>query len=411
MTASSEQTILKSDDAEGNGLKPAGAGAAIDANVLKPADWSAAGRKDSVGGNGAQAADAAAKANIPSLTIESAPSAAEILGSRASVQDKLKAAESLARAGQTTVEIVDQDGQKRQLTIELESAGKRTLVHVYAQDDSGKDRVVLRAVKEADGSFAQEQTESGRKVSFYGEWWSKNMAERSVLADNGGPLPGASASTASELYQPRRNEIPAPTRVARTDTLYPPSDAELPANDSTRLNQLFEGVAQRAGYSRRLTQLDNGAVYFRSGMAVDADGSPRARQIDPYGQTRTSLRHEGGASVNAEATNYFVLPYGKYKQFGVKLGDIAAVRYGDQVRFAVFADVGPGHKLGEGSMALARSLGMSSSPISGGTQRAEVEYLVFPRSGNGTPLHNDAHEDLGRHYLGKTYRQLRSSQS
>lgn len=166
MTASSEQTILKSDDAEGNGLKPAGAGAAIDANVLKPADWSAAGRKDSVGGNGAQAADAAAKANIPSLTIESAPSAAEILGSRASVQDKLKAAESLARAGQTTVEIVDQDGQKRQLTIELESAGKRTLVHVYAQDDSGKDRVVLRAVKEADGSFAQEQTESGRKVSF-----------------------------------------------------------------------------------------------------------------------------------------------------------------------------------------------------------------------------------------------------
>lgn len=165
-------------------------------------------------------------------------------------------------------------------------------------------------------------------------------------------------------------------------------------------------MAQRAGYSRRLTQLDNGAVYFRAKMDVDADGSPRARQIDPYGQSQTSLRHENGRSVNAESTHYFVLPYGKYKQFGVHLGDVAAIRYGDQVRFAVFADVGPSRKLGEGSMALARSLGMSSSPISGGTQRPEVEYLVFPRSGNGTPLQNLAHENLGRHYLGKTYRQV-----
>jgi hypothetical protein len=237
---------------------------------------------------------------------------------------------------------------------------------------------------------------------------SKLQPPRAPVADNSAALP---RQEEPDLSIPPRPALPDYSRDNQARTLPAVSAADLAASDSRRLNQLFEGVASRAGYSRRLTQLDNGAVYFRAGMAVDADGSPRARQIDPYGQSRTSLRHDNGASVNAEATHYYVLPYGQYKQFGVKLGDVAAVRYGDQVRFAVFADVGPRRKLGEGSMALAHSLGMSNSPISGGTQRPEVEYLVFPRSGNGTPLHNLAHEDLGRHYLGKTYRQLRIASS
>jgi len=180
-----------------------------------------------------------------------------------------------------------------------------------------------------------------------------------------------------------------------------------PVSDGQRLNQLFDGVAEKAGYSRRITQVDDGTVYFRAGMAIDADGSPRATSIDPTGQSRTSLRYKGGASVNAEQTNYFVLPLERYQQYGVRLGDIAAVRYNDQVRFAVFADVGPHQKLGEGSMALAASLGVNPNPRNGGTQRPEVEYIVFPGSGNGRPLHNGAHEDLGRHYLGKAYRKNR----
>lgn len=387
-------------------------------------------------------------AKVEPQPAERAPSAADILSSAsASAQDKLRAAESLARAGQSSIEIVDKDGSKRTLSIELETAGRRTMVHVYAQDDQGKDHVVLRAVKNNDGSFEPEQSKNGEKVSYFGDWWSKNMADRTALVENAAAKPAA-ASAETDLYAPRRNEIapapfpaladatkpevnlfpssrndipaaivpaavtladsklpqpaafapvadnsaPAPRQAGEQDLPIPPrptlpdysrdnrerlpapSAVDLAAEDSQRLNQLFEGVARRAGYARRLTQLDNGAVYFRAGMAVDADGSPRARQIDPYGQSRTSLRHDNGASVNAEATHYYVLPYGQYKQFGVKLGDVAAVRYGDQVRFAVFADVGPRRMLGEGSMALAHSLGMSNSPISGGTQRPEVEY-------------------------------------
>jgi hypothetical protein len=400
------------------------------------------------------------------------PAPAAILASDASAEDKIKAVEALGRAGHTSVEIVDKDGSKRSMIIELEKAGARTLVHLYALDEQGKDRVVLRGIKNADGSYQNQQTEAGDKVGSYGTWWSKNMGDRSYFSEvqtakvepaksgdvNLFPnkrseiapaaetprvsLPEVKVETVldnkpqkevTEQYQqvaviPADRAIPQP---ADAQPFYPQTDAqtlvtedlnkqsrdivvpfkervpERVVSDEERLNQLFDGIAQKANRARRLTQIDDGTVYFRAGMAIDADGSPRARQIDPYGQTETSLRYKNGASVNAEKVNYFVLPLGQYQQFGVRKGDIAAVRYGDEVRFAVFADAGPSHKLGEGSMALAASLGINPNPRSGGTHRPEVEYIVFPGSGNGRPLHNGAHQDLGRHYLGKAYRRTR----
>ena len=51
--------------------------------------------------------------------------------------------------------------------------------------------------------------------------------------------------------------------------------------------------------------LENQTIYFKSDMSADADGSPRATQIDPDGQTETSLRRTNGwlgegDNVNAE---------------------------------------------------------------------------------------------------------------
>jgi hypothetical protein len=97
------------------------------------------------------------------------------------------------------------------------------------------------------------------------------------------------------------------------------------------------------------------------------------------------LRNPDGSSLNAHEVPYFVLPAGKYQGLGIKPGDVAAVRYNGKVAFARFGDVGPSHKLGEGSMALARSLGINDSPTHGGVQRG-VEYLVFPGSGS-SPTH------------------------
>ncbi|CAN5512906.1 hypothetical protein BH11CYA1_BH11CYA1_27370 [soil metagenome] len=439
---------------------------------MTTADWQAANKP----GPDAKVGDQPTtlpKVSLDASAAKDAPTPKDVLiNPSASPEEKLKAVEALGRSGQTSVEIVDKDGSKRNLTIELEKAGARTLVHLYANDDQGKEHVVLRGVKNADGSWQQQQTEKGDAVGSYGTWWAKNMGDRTFFNDAVKPENKvADVKVAPEdLFSEKRNivvdvtvkplEIPTaqpdvkvalqppvlepifqvytpPAQIENQSIprivpeqreaalqdlpLQPrevvdPRDTVVPWNrpdqrvvsDAERLNQLFDGVAKSAGYARRMTQVDGGSVYFRAGMAIDADGSPRARQIDPDGQTQTSLRHRNGASVNAETTKYFVLPLEKYQQFGVRKGDIAAVRYGDNVRFAVFADVGPHQKLGEGSMALAASLGINSNPRRGGTQRPEVEYIVFPGSGNGRPLHANAHEDLGRHYLGKAYRNTKN---
>ena len=346
------------------------------------------------------------------------PDILRLTDTQTSPEDKARLVAQLGAAGIKHIELKDKDGSLRQFQIEMEKSGERTLVHLHCTEQDGRDRIVLRAVQNADGSLQQQTDRKGGKVDYLGTWWDKNMSDRSYIAKadlaktdiTKAETPLVANSNDKQIsLQPstvRQTEAPAPldkpAAQPATDQVNPLANVD----EQERLNHLFDGIASRAGYSRKMTNLSNEAVYFRSGMAIDADGSPRARHIDPYGQSRTSLRHTDGRAVNAETTHYYVLPMGKYKQYGVKLGDIAAVRYGDNVQFAVFADVGPKAKLGEGSMALANALGIDNNPRTGGTHRPQVEYIVFPRSGDGTPMHNSAHEDLGKHYLGKAYRRL-----
>ena len=85
--------------------------------------------------------------------------------------------------------------------------------------------------------------------------------------------------------------------------------------------------------------------------------------------------------MNAEAINLIVLPG------GLNLGDFAVVIHpGTQsVSYAVYADVGPAHKIGEGFIDLANKLGLPSSPKTGGVGHGIV-YIVFPGSGQTFPL-------------------------
>jgi hypothetical protein len=170
-----------------------------------------------------------------------------------------------------------------------------------------------------------------------------------------------------------------------------------------------------------------GAVLFHAGMYVDADGAPNAYGphdqgldftanarngaqfvslvLDHDGQpviqrsgrykgfyvSTTSLRkHPGrpadpGTYVNAAKVPYVVLPPEIMERFDVALGDLALVtnRQNGRSSFAIFADVGPRGKIGEGSIALARALGLDSDPRRGGTGQPVIDYLVFPRSGLG----------------------------
>ena len=77
------------------------------------------------------------------------------------------------------------------------------------------------------------------------------------------------------------------------------------------------------------------------------------------------------------------LPQSVAERGGAKLGDFAVVmnlRNGKS-SFAIYADIGT---LGEGSVALAEALGISSDARDGGASD-DVLYLLFPGSGNRKP--------------------------
>jgi len=170
------------------------------------------------------------------------------------------------------------------------------------------------------------------------------------------------------------------------------------------------------------------AIFYKAGMAIDADGSPRAyhandsKALDhlhnggkpgnwwaivtvdnkPYIQqandrypgyyvSMTSLEDTEKAEtdpsryVNAEVIPYIVLPQKVKQASGAKLGDFAVVvnKSNGKLAYALFADEGPPGKLGEASIALANALGVDANPKNGGIEEYVIMYLVFPGSGNG----------------------------
>jgi hypothetical protein len=187
---------------------------------------------------------------------------------------------------------------------------------------------------------------------------------------------------------------------------------------------------------------DSSAFFFVSGMAIDADGAPNAYNSDDTGLDElanagaparwngiitdrygdpliqqekdpfpgyyiscTSLSDETKkftdptAYVNASQIPYVALPKDVADRGGARLGDFAVVmnlRNGKK-SFAIYADIGT---LGEGSVALADALGISSDARRGG-QSDGILYLLFPASGNLRPrsileIHNEGEKQLSR---------------
>ncbi|HEV7231767.1 MAG TPA: glycoside hydrolase family 75 protein [Bacteroidia bacterium] len=167
-------------------------------------------------------------------------------------------------------------------------------------------------------------------------------------------------------------------------------------------------------------------IIFKSGLAIDADGSPRAYgpnnsgldytanagspgnwwgvvtdasgnpiiqgSADPYPGmyvSTTSLVNSAYAStnplryVNSEVIPFFVLPSGVTSQ-GIRIGDIGFVYNTANGRgcYAIYADAGPSGSLGEGSIYLANKLGIPPSPRNGGVSSG-IDYVIFPHSGAG----------------------------
>ena len=181
-----------------------------------------------------------------------------------------------------------------------------------------------------------------------------------------------------------------------------PNDHVPPAASRRRLGTIpvaaASVIAESFQGAKIILKLPDGQIYIEADMDIDADGSPRAREIDPgNGQLETSLQYPGvsgqAKNVNAEVVPYFVLPGNRsrpaqsfFRRMGIRTGDVAAVIFKDRIEYAIFADVGPDEKMGEGSIALAQSLGHNPFKIVGGKPIVkfsipkDVIYIIFPGS-------------------------------
>lgn len=168
------------------------------------------------------------------------------------------------------------------------------------------------------------------------------------------------------------------------------------------------------------------AVFFVSGMTIDADGAPNAYNPDDTGLDELANAGAPGhwngivtgrdgnpliqqvsdpfpgyyisctalsdstkkftdptGYVDASKIPYVALPQELADRAGLRLGDLAVVmnlRNGKS-SFAIYADIGT---LGEGSVALAEDLGIRSDARRGGEDKG-ILYLFFPGSGNLRP--------------------------
>lgn len=132
-------------------------------------------------------------------------------------------------------------------------------------------------------------------------------------------------------------------------------------------------------------KLPSGAIYFEGLLDLDMDGSKFAK-LDPTGQSDTSLHTLQGKPLDSNVVPFYVMPMHWYQPHGIKPSDIAAVIYKDRIEFAIFGDVGPPDQMGEGSLALHRTLGhetVSNGHVKNEAIDSGVVFIVFPGTGAG----------------------------
>jgi hypothetical protein len=139
-----------------------------------------------------------------------------------------------------------------------------------------------------------------------------------------------------------------------------------------------------------------GAPGYWEGLAKNGDGEPFIQGPDDpfpgYYVSETALAdrskpvNDPTRYVDASKIPFIVLPGATARQFGARPGDFAIVinQNNGKTSYAIFGDVGPFDRIGEGSVALAENLGIRSDARNGGA-RGGILYVVFPGSGNGQP--------------------------
>ncbi|WP_437096960.1 glycoside hydrolase family 75 protein [Streptomyces sp. enrichment culture] len=215
-------------------------------------------------------------------------------------------------------------------------------------------------------------------------------------------LPAVTASPAVAAPQPRTEP------VARRTT--PVTAAELLA-EVRDCAPVSHGRYRKDHGSRATVPVcgTRGAVFWKADLDIDCDGRPGSRcnaRTDPYFSAATAFAQSDGRPLSSEHLPFVVVPapgaVWDYRAHGVRGGSVAAVVYGDRVRYGVVGDTGPADVIGEASHAMAEALGIDPDPRGGGTSSG-VTYIVF-RNSRVTPVEDHraavtAGERLARRFV------------
>ncbi|MCE1248151.1 MAG: glycoside hydrolase family 75 protein [Firmicutes bacterium] len=197
-------------------------------------------------------------------------------------------------------------------------------------------------------------------------------------------VPRDNVAISKEAKEPEKAEKGSKLNIAAL-TGADKKQAETPSIDPALFDQAKgkfedgETLPQKDG--QITTSKDGKTAYSVSDMDVCTDGSGKTHG-DNHHQNKTSYA-PGGKSLNADENPYVVLSPQAAKAAGMQKGDLAAVKYGDKVLPAVFGEVGPKNKIGEGSYKLVREL-MGKENINPNNSKIagpNVETMYFPGSG------------------------------
>lgn len=307
-------------------------------------------------------------------------------GHKHKAEERLQAAHSLYKNDHKQFSQSDHSGKNHHYKIVEQKNEKTHATRIAVFEIDGKNaRLTLDGTMDESGKFAAAKEQS--KLENRAENKRETRPEQEVRNRESRHIERKHIEEDSPSHRRHRRQREHAGQSHRRNLDSYDQAEPIEAIDGQRARQAFaQGANQYLNLpSDRLIKLDNGMVYLRSKLAVDADGGSDWRN-DRYGQATTSLTNADGSALDANKVNYFVLPMtDEYKQMGIKLGDLAWVRNtrtGKMVA-AIFGDHGPKRKIGEGSQALCRALGLSGDPSHGGTDQKEIEFLIQPNSGNG----------------------------
>ena len=171
--------------------------------------------------------------------------AATLFSNESTPEQKLAVVRELANAGTTSLSYRDSSGSERKLRLEVEAAGNRQMVHLFDSGSDGREKIALRGIAKADGTFEKQRDQQGNSVDYQGKGFSQLASGRpdTYRADT----PSKEKPAQAELPEGEKQILPKQPRDAAADS----KDAAADARDTTAQRYL-PGSIDRSQFDAQL---------------------------------------------------------------------------------------------------------------------------------------------------------------